>query len=300
LDVAFVHGSGEANAPDLLVDDDIWVECKMRQLERDGRKWSQIKDELLDTVVSPDLQADNTIHSFTVTFTDSLDQDDIDELSDTLLRMIENDDTTSEHEQYTVTRTSQSISLSEIEQTLQVDPAFQTDPHGRNLQISAYVDENEEITEYVGAEIQFEFDEDWYYPKKIRSRVKEATSKNLSDKEKSAVFVGVPPAYLNTMVDRQTPVEHRAPDAKSNAISQFERLDEEIRYRILNQSQSLNIVCLYSSGILNKIAYCPLIQYWENEECRHPNHDALSDALLEIHRSYTGYLRANEEEDDKT
>jgi len=71
--------------------------------------------------------------------------------------------------------------------------------------------------------------------------VKEATSKNLSDKEKSAVFVGVPPAYLNTLVDRQTPVEHRAPDAKSDAVSQFERLDEEIRYRILNQSQTLNI-----------------------------------------------------------
>jgi uncharacterized protein (UPF0147 family) len=290
-DVAFVHGSGETKAPDLLVDGDLWVECKMRQLEKDVRRWDQIKDKLLDEVITPNVKATNVIHSFTVSFTEPFDRDNIDSLQMALRQMIDQEESRLDQDQYTISRSIQSITLAQAKQILQIDPEFHTDPHGRKTKISVYANDNGDITEFVGAEIQFELVNDWYYPKKIRNRVKEAANKNLASKEKSAVFVGIPPAYLNTMVERNTPVANRSPDSKFTSISQLERLDEEIRFRILNQSQTLNIICLYFSGVLNQIAYCPLIQYWENKDCHQPDHEEFAEALKRIQRTYLGHLR---------
>ncbi len=302
VDVSFVYGSGERNAPDLLVNDDLWIECKKRKREKQTEKWIKYRKSILDNVVNKevvqDLGLDNKVHSFTLKFSRKIGPQDIDEISIKIIDMIKNNKSIFRGSDFLLKRTKKSVDLNRERGEIELDSEFSTRTHGSYFSAQIKADENRNPVGYLGVELRYDFPDEhdmfdkWFYPDKLENRIKKGAKKNLSNKEKSAIFIGIPSMYIQEMVERQTPEEKLAPG--SSNINQLERFGERVKVSILDPSETINFVNLYSTGIINRKVHLPIISSWGNNSCKYPD-PQFSNKLEEIGKMYHGYLRSKNE-----
>lgn len=288
-DVKFVEARGDARSPDLLVGEDMWIECKRKRDEAEIQTWDREKNDILDAVIEEGMSLDDTIHSFTVTFQGSKQPHEIEEIGNTLRGMIEQNLDVVTCPDYEITRTEQAIDTLDAGTKLQLGKEYFT-PGAVDMKMVNFVNEDGEVEGFTAAEIRFDFGENWFYPKKIHQSLEDARSRNLADKQKGVVFVSVPQLYLPDLLRRMTPPYHLAPG--SSGRSQLERLDEVVTKRFLNNTETVNAVCLLVNTFTRDIAYSPLVLYWQNTDCRHPD-EGFVDTLDRMSKSYYGYLLAN-------
>lgn len=287
--VSFVEESGDRPGPDLLVDRNMWVECKRKGVEPETETWVREKQNILDDVIEEGMELDDTLHSFVISFQDSKGPEEISDLASTLREMIDNDLDVVEHQGHKIERTGESLQFSDDGTKLNIGREYHT-PGSVDTRIVNYVNDDGEVEGFTGAEVRFKFDEDWFYPEKIRQPLRKARSQNLSEKDKGIIFISVPQLYLPEILDRPTPKEDLAPDSKPK--TQVERLNGVVTKRFLNTTESVNAVCVIIPTFTNNVSYSPLIQYWKNLECRCPDPNFI-DSLERMSKSYYGYLLAN-------
>lgn len=288
-EVSFVEESGDRPAPDLLVNGDMWVECKRKGVEPETKTWVREKQNILDDVIEEGMELDDTFHSFVISFQGSKGPEEISDLAYTLREMIDNNLDTVAHQGHKIARTGKSLQLSNDGTKLNIGGEYHT-PGSIDTRIVNYVDDDGEVEGYTGAEVRFKFDEEWFYPEKIHRPLQKARSQNLSEKDKGTIFISVPQLYLPELLNRSTPEEDLAPDSEPK--TQVERLNEVVTKRFLNATESVNAVCMIVPILTKDVAYSPLIQYWENKDCRCTDSDFI-DSLDSMSKSYYGYLLAN-------
>jgi hypothetical protein len=194
-----------------------------------------------------------------------------------------------DHQGHKIERTGESLQLSDDGTKLNIGREYHT-PGSVDTRIVNYVNDDGEVEGFTGAEVRFKFDEDWFYPEKIREPLRKARSQNLSEKDKGSVFISVPQLYLPELLERSTPEDDLAPD--SGPKTQVERLNEVITKRFLNQTETVNTVCMIIPTLTKDVGYFPQIQYWENIDCKCPDPD-FTDSVERMSKSYYGYLLAN-------
>lgn len=288
-EVSFVEESGNRPAPDLLVDGDMWVECKRKGIESETEAWLREKQNILDDVIQEGMELDDTLHSFVISFQGSKGSEEVSDLASTLREMIDSGLDVVDHQGHKIERTGESLQLSDDGTKLNIGREYHT-PGSVDTRIVNYVNDDGEVEGFTGAEVRFKFDEDWFYPEKIREPLRKARSQNLSEKDKGSVFISVPQLYLPELLERSTPEDDLAPG--SGPKTQVERLNEVITKRFLNQTETVNTVCMVIPTLTKDVGYFPQIQYWENIDCKCPDSD-FTDSVERMSKSYYGYLLAN-------